>query len=218
MFDSLFGKRPAPPAPPSGPALPLGFRLGGAVAIDDVVFKAHPGAYAFDPPAGNQIIEALGLLDLGGGSHLFRLYLTDDAWIQISTTSGAIDDLKLFVFADTRNPATKDDFVRWTQTGSELGSPQITFGNKTYLRVWGDPPASGTWSPPIAVDESVTHPAGGEEDFDLTHYSMLYQREVPELPGRMEYLFVTAEDYGPDHFDVVYSLGSDITTADLSIT
>lgn len=214
MFESLFGKKPAAPATP---ALPLGFRLGGAVAIDDVAFKAHPGVFAFDPPAGNQIIEALGQVDLGGGSHLFRLYLTDDAWIQVSTTSGEIDDLKLFVFADTRNPSTKDEFIGWTQQGSQLGSPQITFASKTYLRVWGDA-AGGGWSPPIVVDESVTHPAGGEEDFDLTHYSMLYQRELPELPGHFEYLFVSAEDYGPDHFDVVYSLGSDLTTADLSIT
>src|SRR5580698_5292196 len=124
MFESFLQKKPVA----AGPKLPLGFRLGGAVAIDDVVFRANKGAYAFEPPAGNQIIEALGTVDLGAGSHLHRMYLTDDAWIQVGTTSGEVDDIKLFVFADTRNPSTKDEFVRWTQDGSELGSQQIAFG------------------------------------------------------------------------------------------
>jgi hypothetical protein len=217
MFESFFQKRAAERSIAAALKLPLGFRLGGAVAIDDVVFRANKGVYAFEPPAGNQIIEALGTVDLGAGSHLHRMYLTDDAWIQVGTTSGEVDDVKLFVFVDTRNPSTKDEFVRWTQDGSELGSQQITFGGHTYVRVWGDPPTA-RWSPPIVYDEKVTHPPGGENDFDLTHYSMLYQRELSGLPGRFEYLFVTAEDYGPTQFDVVYSLGSDLTTADLSIT
>ena len=98
-----------------------------------------------------------------------------------------------------------------------VGREQIDVEGRRYTRVWGDTPA-GQWAPPVVYDEKVTHPKGGEADFDLTHYSMLYQRELPQLPGRFEYLFVTAEDYGPDRFDVVYSLGTDVTTADLSIT
>lgn len=214
MFESLFGAKSTGPA---APALPLGFRLGGAAAFDDVLFKAHPDAFGFTPPAGNQIIEALGTVDLGGGTHLYRMYLTDDAWIQVKTTSGAVDDIKLFVFSDTVNPTNAAAFRQWVEPGSQLGQPQIDVEGRRYTRVWGDTPA-GQWAPPVVYDEKVTHPKGGEADFDLTHYSMLYQRELPQLPGRFEYLFVTAEDYGPDRFDVVYSLGTDVTTADLSIT
>ncbi|WP_266170917.1 DUF2491 family protein [Dyella subtropica] len=214
MFGNLFGSKPTPEAAPS---LPLGLRLGGAVEIDGVIFNAHPGAFGFEPPAGNQIIEALGTCDLGGGTHLYRFYLSDDAWIQVKTTSGDVDDIKLFVFADTVNPANAAAFQQWTEAGSELGQPKVTFSGHTYTRVWGDATQPG-WAPPVAYDEKVTHPSGGEEDFDLTHYSMLYQRELPDVPGRFEYLFITAEDYGPNKFDVVYSLGIDVTTADLSIT
>ena len=217
MFESLFGKKPPVSAANASVPLPLGFRLGGAVSIDDVTYKSHPGLYGFEPPAGHQIIEALGTVDLGGGSHLYRMYQTDDAWIQVGTTGGEVDDVKLFVFADTRSPRDKDAFNQWVQDGSELGAQRITFGEHTYDRVWGDPP-SASWSPPIVYDEKVTHPAGGEADFDLTHYSMLYQRALPGLAGRFEYLFVTAEDYGPTQFDVVYSLGADLTSADLTIT
>lgn len=214
MFGSLFGAKSAESA---AHALPLGFRLGGAVAIDDVLFKAHPDAFGFEPPSGNQIIEALGTVDLGGGTHLYRMYVTDDAWIQVKTTSGAVDDIKLFVFSDTVNPPNASAFRQWAEQGSELGQSQVEFNGHSYDRVWGDAP-QGAWAPPVVYDETVTHPKDGEADFELTHYSMLYQRELPELPGRYEYLFITAEDYGPDHFDVVYSLGADITVADLSIT
>ncbi|MFC5741789.1 DUF2491 family protein [Dyella tabacisoli] len=215
LFGKLFGGDDAAPAPVND--LPLKLRLGGAVAYDDTMFKANAGVLGFDAPQGNQMIEALGKVDLGAGSHLYRFYLTDDAWLQVNTTGASIDDIKLFVYAETKNPPTKAEFVRWTEPGSQIGSAQVIFEGKSYARVWGDSPAA-SWTPPVAYDESVEHPVGGEANFDLTHYSMLYQREVPELPGRFEYLFVTAEDYGPEEFCVVYSLGVDVTSADLTIT
>jgi hypothetical protein len=215
FLGKLFGEKEVASAPADD--LPLHLRLGGAVAYDDTMFKVNAGVLSFDAPQGNQIIEALGKVDLGAGSHLHRFYLTDDAWLQVNTTGQSIDDVKLFVYAETKNPPSKAEFVRWTEQGSEIGSASIRFAGRTFARVWGDSPVA-SWSPPIVYDESVVHPSGGEADFDLTHYSMLYQREVPELPGRFEYLFVTAEDYGPEEFCVVYSLGVDVTTADLTIT
>jgi hypothetical protein len=212
MFD-LFKKKTA--TPDAKPELPLGFRLGGAVRIDNMMFRANAGAFAFDIPADDQVVEAIGQVDLGGGSHLCRLYLTDDAWIQLSMTGEAIDDLKLFVFDDTRNPPTKLAFQRLAQPGSEIGQPSIMYKGHRYDRVWsGD--AAG-WAPPIVYDESVKHPPGGEKDFQLTHYSMLYQRPIPGMEGRFEYLLLTLEDYSADEFLYVISLGCDIGTADLVI-
>ena len=46
---------------------------------------------------------------------------------------------------------------------------------------------------------------------------MLYQREVPGL-DRYEYLLVSAEDYGPDEYCITFSIGVDVTQADLTIT
>jgi hypothetical protein len=54
-------------------------------------------------------------------------------------------------------------------------------------------------------------------DDDLTHYAMLYSRDVPEL-SREEFLLVSAEDSGPNEFSVTYSVGMDLTTADIDIT
>jgi len=197
------------------PDLPMGFRLGGAVRIDNVMFRANANAFAFDIPADDQLVEALGQVDLGGGSHLRRLYLTDDAWIQLSMTGDDVDDMKLFVFAETRNPPTRMAFQRLAETGSEVGQSSIDYRGHRYQRVWSQETTG--WVPPIVYDENVKHMPGGEKDFDLTHYSMLYQREIPSLPGRYEYLFLTLEDYSAEEFLYVVSLGFDITSADLVI-
>ncbi|HEY2622747.1 MAG TPA: DUF2491 family protein [Dyella sp.] len=197
------------------PELPMGFRLGGAVRIDNVMFRANAGAFAFDIPSDDQMIEALGSVDLGGGSHLRRLYLTDDAWIQLSMTGDDIDDMKLFVFAETRNPPTKLDFQRLAEAGSEIGQSSMVYAGHRYERVWSKELPG--WVPPIVYDESVKHMPGGEKDFELTHYSMLYQREIPGMGERYEYLFLTLEDYSADEFVYVISLGCDLSSADLVI-
>jgi Protein of unknown function (DUF2491). len=217
MFENLFGKKSEVESASATPRGIGGFRLGGAVVVDALLFKANAGAFGFEPPAGDQPIEALGTVDLGGGTMLYRWYVEDDAWYQVKATAGQVDEIKLFVFADTINPPSADAFRQWVEPTSDLGKPQLTFNGKTYQRVWGDGPADA-WAPPVAYDERVTHPPGDTADFTMTHYSMLYQREIEGLPGRFEYLFVSAEDYGPNSFDVVFSLGTDVTDADLSIT
>lgn len=214
MF-GLFEKKETPAPPSTGPQLPMGFRLGAAVAIDNLPFRLHADAYGFKPPAGDQFVEAVGKVDLGGGSHLHRFYLTDDAWVQVGTTGDTVDDAKLFAFAETKTPGSRSDFVAWVEEGSQLGNRELSFGGYTYLRVFGDEAAQ--WAPPIVYDESVTH-TKSSDDFDLTHYSMLFQRELAFSAGKFEYLWVSAEDYSPTEFLVVFSVGVDITTADLTIT
>jgi hypothetical protein len=69
----------------------------------------------------------------------------------------------------------------------------------------------------VVFDERVFRGRPATFAYALTHYSMLYQREVP-AGARIESLLVSAEDYGPDEFCVTYSVGVDVTTADLEIT
>lgn len=209
-----FGKKPI--EEPAAPKLPMGFRLGGAVAIADIQFRANAGVFGFSPPAGDQLVEALGKVDLGAGAMLHRMYLTDDAWIQVNTTSGVIDNCKLFVFADTINPSTFADFNAWVQDGSLMGAPKYRFKGHDYERVWGDTPYR--WAPPIKYQEAVTHANKSQDDFTCEHYSMLYQRQLPEIPGTYEYLFISAEWYSEEEWLICISLGVDVTEADLNIT
>ncbi|UXI67330.1 YjfK family protein [Tahibacter amnicola] len=213
-FGKMFGSKNDEPAPaPSGP---LGLRLRGAVAVDSLPFRMAGDRLVFAAPEGHQAIEAWGEVTLGGNSRLHRYYLTDDAFVQVSTTAGQIDDVKLFVFHETRNPPNQHAFNEWVRRGSLIGAQHIDVAGQRYYRVWGDTPESA-WAPPVVFDEKVYGKSTTTPDYDLTHYAMLYQREVPGLE-RYEYLLVSAEDYGPDEYCVTFSVGVDVTQADLTIT
>jgi hypothetical protein len=225
MF-GLFEKKHEEPAL-KGPKLPEGFRLGGAVEIDQIRFRVNAGAFNFEPPATTQIIEALGTCDLGNDCMLYRLYLTDDAWIQINTTAGAVDQKILFTFEDKLNPPTESAFDAYlTGANPKFGPATYEFREKCYYRVWGNNEAASElasngiptpiWAGPIEYGEEVIHADDKEEDYDLTHYSWLYQRELPEIPGRFEYLFISGERY-EDNWLFCLSIGTDITEADLKI-
>lgn len=211
----MFGSKPEEPA--TAPSGPLGLRLKGAVAVDSLPFRVAGERLVFEAPEGNQLIEAWGEVELGGGSRLHRYYLTDDAFVQVSTTAGQIDDVKLFVFHETLNPPNQAAFNEWVKRGSRIGEASIDAAGQRYDRVWGEGIAGADWAPPVVFDEKVYNKDFREPDYDLTHYAMLYQRHVPEL-DRYEYLLVSAEDYGPNEYCITFSIGVDVSQADLTIT
>jgi hypothetical protein len=207
--------------PKATTTFPLGARLKGAVLIDSMPFKLAGDAFAFTCPEGPQIIEAIGVIDLGDGSRLHRLYLTDDAFLQIPTTGPTdtdrnVGDVSLFVYVDTINPANQSAFRRWVEPGSLLGAATYTLANREYRRVWGEGPDQ-RWTPPVPFDENVYKSSASTKEYDLSLYSMLYERTV-ETADRNELLLVAAEDSGPNEFCVSLALGVPLTLADFEIT
>ncbi|MGO1070333.1 DUF2491 family protein [Lysobacter sp. CA199] len=209
-------KQPEKPALPFAHELPLGLRIQGRVAFDTMVFRAHPQAWTVQLPEGHQGIPCYGYIDLRGGHALHRFYLDDDAYLQISTASGQVEGIKAFVFHETVNPANQAEFKRFIQEHPHLGADSIQYAGRTWHREFGDQSASAK-VPPVIYDEVLYRHDPPRRDDDLTHYAMLYRREVPEL-DREEFLLVTAEDYGPSEFAVTYAIGLDLNTADLDIT
>jgi hypothetical protein len=69
----------------------------------------------------------------------------------------------------------------------------------------------------MAFDEVLFRGTPPRRSDDLTNYTVVYGRPVPEL-DRDELLVVTAEDSGPNQFLVSYAVGLDLTEADLDIT
>jgi hypothetical protein len=215
--------------PKSTKSFPLGARLRGAVAIDSMPFRLAGGAFGFECPPSPQIIEAIGEIDLGEGSRLHRLYLTDDAFLQIPTTgdansSGSVGDVSLFVYVDSISPANQAAFRDWVAAGSLLGAATYTYAGREYRRVWGEGPDPGSgpgqvvrWTPPVAFDENVYKTSPETTDYGLSLYSMLYEREV-EGADRNELLLVAAEDSGPNTFCISLALGVPLGAADFEIT
>jgi hypothetical protein len=200
------------PAPPN--AFPLGLRVGGAVSIDALPFRVLGSELLFELPAGHQMVEARGYIDLGQGAVLHRFYLSDDAFVQVNTQAGVLEELKLFQFAETKHPNTRAALEAWLKEGSELGRDRLTLKGKEFFRVWGD--QNARYSPPIVFDEKVYKQNPLTADYEVTHFAMLYERSISGSE-RMEYLLVSVEDSGPNDFCVVFSLGVDISPADLEV-
>lgn len=202
-----FGNNGAKP----GIALPYGARLHGAVRFDDLLGKLGADAFNFDWPTSPQTIEAIGDIDLGTGSRLYRLYLTDDAFLQIATSNGEPGDVNLFVYAESINPSSKDAFERWVTSGR---LPDYTLGDCSYRRIWGE---GEGMAQPVPLEERVYKKDLATSEYDLTLYSMLYSRELPAME-RSELLLVAGEDSGPEDFVISQAVGIPLSTAEFEIT
>lgn len=207
----------APPALPAGAgSLPLGLRVGGSVTIDALPLRMLSGASLLELAQPQQVIEARGWIDLGQGAHLHRFYLSDELFLQVGVVAtggsgSSIEGIKLFQFFETKIPATREALEAWLKAPSEIGQEHISFSRKSFRRVWGD---AVSWAPPVVFDE-VVYKNSPQPDYDLTHYAMLFERDLPN--DRMEYLLISVEDSGPEDYCVVYSIGLDLSVADLEI-
>lgn len=221
FLDRMFGRSPStslPALPVDGlaHALPLGLRIGGRIQFDRTMYSVAPGAMTEELPAGYQGVPCYGHVNLGDGYALHRFYLDDDAFLQISTVGEDVEAIKGFVFHETLNPPTKDAFRAFVMESEHLGAAAIDYAGHRWTRVTSST-AGQSRIPAMAYDEVLYRHEPARRDDDLTHYAMLYSRDVAEL-AREEFLLVSAEDSGPNEFSVTYSVGVDLTTADIDIT
>ena len=201
-----------PPEAP-GSTHPLNLRLGAVVTIDKLPFKMLGAATLLDLPDDPQTVEARGIIDLGEGIQLHRYYLTDDLFLQIAQRNSRVEQIKLFQFFDTLTPGSRASLETWLQPGSRLGAATFEANGRVFQRCWGEP--SDTYAPPVVFEETV-YKEETQADYDLTHYAMLYERELPGSE-RSENLLIAVEDSGPNDFCIVTSIGLDISPADLEI-
>lgn len=218
MFDFLKrgpGRPPTPPtAAPGGDASrPLGLHLGAVVKIDPWPFHTLADHLLLALPQTAQTIEARGVVDLGEGMVLQRYYFSDDYFLQLGVQDGRVLQVRLFQFFATDTPASTQELQRWLQPGSPMGTPTYALGGVEFARCWGDPDAAH--APPVVFDETV-YETDGAPAYDLTHYAMLYERELPGAHS-VESLLISAEDSGPNDYCIVTSVGLDLSPSDLEI-
>lgn len=204
---------PVPGAEQAAPARPLDLARGRMVAVDGLPFAFLEGRILLCPPLGDQRIESVGRADLGAGCVLHRYYLSDDAFLQVNTTAGQVEDLKLFAYHDTKTPSTQAEFEAWLGRDSLIGRAELDYGGYRYTRVWGS--EDENQAPPVLFEEAVYTESDALAAYTVQHYCMLYERTV-EGAERQEYLLVSAEQTGEDYC-VVFSVGADLSSADLQI-
>lgn len=220
LLDKLFGRTLVADAAPGGDAiahpLPLGLRIGARIQFDRTMYAVAPDAMTEELPAGYQGIPCYGHIDLGDGYALHRFYLDDEAFVQVSTVGDDVDAIQGFVFHETVNPPDKAAFRAFVMEHAHLGAARIDYAGHRWAR-FTSADAGDTRIPAMAYDEVLYRHQPPKRDDDLTHYAMVYHRDVPALQ-RQEFLLVSAEDSGPNEFSITYSVGVDLTSADLDIT
>lgn len=223
FLGKMFGKKPAPEALPASFSrgaiphdLPLGLRIGASVTFDRTMYQVAPDAMTAELPEGFQGVPCYGHVDLGDGYALHRFYTDDEALVQVTTCAGAVEAIKGFVYVEQVNPPSKQAFQDFVMQHPHLGAPEIDYAGRRWSRSTNSTETASR-IPPICYDETLYRHAPPRRDGDLTHYAMLYRREVPEL-DREEFLLVTAEDSGPNEFCVTYAVGLDLSEADFDVT
>lgn len=185
-----------------------GLRLGSTVQIDTMAFRVLD--LSFKAPVGDQSIEAYGYVDLGAGAALHRFYLMDDAWIQVNTQNGSIEDMKLFSFHHTQNPGTLAAFEKHVDPGAQMRQSELSYASRQWTRVWGEDEDAA----PVAFAEKVYQASEPRRiAYEVQHFAMLFERAVPQSE-RMEYLLISAEDTS-NEYAIVYSAGVDLGLDDL---
>ncbi len=195
---------------------PFDLRKGAMVELDNFTFSMLPDDALFPKINCKQAVETRGYVDLGASTRLHRFYLNEDAWIQAKSVNGddesCVDDLKLFVFYDTKTHTTQAGLDAMAGESSPLGLQNYLFDGKTFTRVWGDGEARAAL---VEFTENVYAADDTLFEFTTVHRAMLYERPIADS-DKMEYLLVSVEETDGD-VCVVFSVGLDLSSADFTV-
>lgn len=214
MFKKWFGKEEESKIEVRAPEV-LGFRLGGALELDQLKIRVREPQLIVEGMAPTQLIQAVGEVKLDDHSTLLRYYTDDEGFVQVLLTGGTsenhVSDVKLWYYYDTQSVGSEAD---WNSLlDQRVSQESIQLEGNTYTRVWG---GVGESSPPVAMTETTYAEDGSKDTTD--QFAMLYEREIEE--GFYEYVLYSAEEkLINDQFDrcFVISTGFDLSQADFQV-
>lgn len=213
MFSSLFGKKKTEQKPKT-PSI-LGLRIGCSFELDSLMLKLIQDDLIIDQAATTHIIQAAGLVELDG-THIFRFYTDDEAFLQIVAQGGTDDsnviDVKLFHYYKTVDISNEADWKNLLNT--KLGTPQYSIEGYTYNRVWE---SLNEYHQPIHMREHTYEEDGLPSMTD--QFTMLFERPVSN--DQMESLFLSAEETLDEHQQfhrcLVISTGMSLGPSEITI-
>lgn len=211
MFGSLFGKKDSAPAPPKAPEV-LGLFLGGSLKIDPLKLRLVEPDLIIEGAASDQIIQAVGVIDLDPQTQILRFYTDDDGFIQVLQNGGKGDeyvaDVKLWYFYETRSVGNDWDQV----LKHHISLPSYSLDGHSFSRSWQ---SAGSDNPPVAMTEKTYHRDGSVSQTD--QFLMLYERQANE--NLAEYLTIAGEESQRDgalQRNLVICTGFDLSAADFT--
>ena len=187
MFGKWLSDKKKSPKPQEQLSI-LGLRIGCSFEIDTLFLKLVEDELVIKESNNTHIIQAAGLVDLGG-TYLFRFYTDDDAFLQVVAEGGKSDehvvDVKLYHFYDTldiSSEATWNDLLY-----KKIGAPTYALEGHEYQRVWT---SVDDYHNPVHMAEKTTDSAGESSETD--QFTMLFERAIKN--EMTESLFLSAEE------------------------
>lgn len=211
MFGSLFGKKDTGPSLPKAPEV-LGLFLGGRFKIDPLKLRLIEPDLIIEGAASDQIIQAVGVIDLDPQTQILRFYTDDDGFLQVLQNGGKGDeyvaDVKLWYFFETRSVGND-----WEQVlRHHISMPDYTLDGHSFTRSWA---SAGSDNPPVAMTEKTYHLDGSVSQTD--QFLMLYERQANQ--NLAEYLTLAGEESERDGVlerNLVICTGFDLSAADFA--
>ncbi|MEY4589881.1 MAG: hypothetical protein RL497_1957 [Pseudomonadota bacterium] len=211
MFGSWFGKKDNTPSTPKAPET-LGLFLGGHCKIDPLKLRLIEKDLIIEGAACDQIIQAVGEINLDAHTRILRFYTDDDGFIQVLLNGGPGDeqiaDVKLWYYYETRSVGND-----WNEVlKNNISLPEYTLDNHLFIRSWE---AAGSDNPPVAMTEKTYRLDGSISETD--QFIMLYERQANE--NLAEYLTLAGEESlsnGTYERNLVICTGFDLSAADIS--
>ncbi|HEB56207.1 MAG TPA: DUF2491 family protein [Gammaproteobacteria bacterium] len=213
MF-SFFKNKETEKAKPVMPEV-LGFRLGGAVELNELKLRLIDDCTTFENVTKMQSIQAVGVVKLDEHSTIVRYYTDDDGFFQVifngGMTESHIEDLKLWFFYDTQGVSGDAEWNKQLKNG--ISKPDHELEGQQFYRVWNE--VSGD-SPPVSMTETTTSSGSSESTTD--QFVMLYERE--SKPDFFEFLMISGEEKIIDDQAercIVISTGINLSSADFEV-
>ncbi|WP_416308704.1 YjfK family protein [Neptunicella sp. SCSIO 80796] len=213
MFSKWFGQKDSEDKV-KAPEI-MGLYLGGSFEIDPLRLRLLQPDLIIENAASQQLIQAVGEVELDTGGKILRFYTDDDAFVQVvldgGDTENHITDVKLWYFYNTQTVGSDNQWQQLLKDG--ISSPTYELAQQQFKRVWD---AVGDTSPPVAMTEK-TH----EEDGDISEtdqFVMLYERPINS--DEFEFLMVSGEEKQVgNNLDrcLVISTGFNLQPADIRI-
>tara|TARA_R110001583_G_scaffold4877_1_gene27416 strand:+ start:3336 stop:3992 length:657 start_codon:yes stop_codon:yes gene_type:complete len=211
-------KQKMAPAAASDPASAapeiLGFRLGGAVELNELKLRLLDDQLITDSIAKVQLIQAVGVVKLDESNTILRYYTDDDGFFQVVLSGGMdeqhVSDVKLLHFFETQSVGSDHDWNELLRSG--ISRSTYDFEGQLFARVWvavGD-------CPPVAMTETTYTETEAASETD--QFVMLYERPLND--ELYEFLLVSGEEQIVDNRAErcrVVSTGINLSSTDFEV-
>lgn len=192
---------------------PLGLAPGRMICLSPNLKGLLAGESDLVVPADDKV-WAIGTIDLGQAKQLIRCYLdSGDHFVQFVMNGPGpndIEDVIVFGYYAVTTIASEQELQRLVGPRAKIGMPYYTLEGAEYARQWGSEEGQTELAPLI---EQVINP---EEDYQVSHNSMLYARNMG-LTNRREFLLFSVEENAEGDVSLTTAVGVSLQLTDITV-